>query len=171
MGRHGVLVIDSDFYPSRASEDIALVRKVTSRPIRWLVNPHWHGDHTHGNAVYRRAFPGLEIVGARPNAHFISLNQARFPRSVLADSSQLRRQLANHERLLARGADSAGKPLTEAERRLLAGVIEEERVWLREFAAVEVAAPSVLFGGVHRIDLGGTTVELRDWGRANSPAE
>jgi cyclase len=171
VGRDAVLVVDSDFYPSRAAADIVLIAKVTDRPIRYLVNTHWHGDHTHGNGVYRKAFPNLTILGARPNQRFIALNQARFPRSVVAAGSISRTTLAQNEALLAKGADSTGRPFTDAERRLLARVIGEEREQLREFATVEVAPPTMLFDRSFVLDLGGRAVELRNWDRANSPAD
>jgi glyoxylase-like metal-dependent hydrolase (beta-lactamase superfamily II) len=171
VGSDGVLVVDSDFYPSRAAADIALIGKVTDRPIRWLVNTHWHGDHTHGNGVYRARFPRLVILGARPNARFIGLNQARFPKSVVADGSAQRATLAQREAVLAAGADSSGRRFTEDERALLARVVAEEKEQLREFATVEVAPPTVLFDSAYTLNVGGRAVELRNRGRANSPAD
>lgn len=171
VGDRGILVVDSDFFPERAAKDIRLIRHISSKPITHLVNTHWHGDHTHGNAVYRKAFPDLQIVGARANAQFISVNQVRYPRSVVADSSTVRRQLARHESERARGVDSTGRPLPDSTRTLLDRVIVEERRWLAEFATIEEAPPTVLFDSTYRIDLGGKIVELRNWGRANSPAD
>jgi glyoxylase-like metal-dependent hydrolase (beta-lactamase superfamily II) len=171
VGDDAVLVIDSDFYPGRARADIALIQRVTDKPVRYLVNTHWHGDHTHGNGVYRKAFPALSIVGAEPNGRLIALNQARYPRSVVAEGSQARTQVAAHKALLARGADSTGRRFTDAERRLLVQVIAQEETQLREFATVEIAPPTLLFERTLALDLGGRTVELRNWGRANSPAD
>lgn len=171
VGSESALVIDSDFYPSRAAADIALIRKVTQTPVRYLVNTHWHGDHTHGNAVYRRTFKDLQIVVAQPNQHFIALNQARFPRNVIAAGSPVRAQVASDQAMLARGTDSTGRRLTDSERRLLAQVIAEHETQLREFAEVVVAPPTMLFDTSLTLDLGGKVVELRNWGRANSPAD
>ena len=33
--------------------------------IRWVVNSHWHFDHTFGNARFRDRHPGVEIWGSR----------------------------------------------------------------------------------------------------------
>lgn len=38
-----VLVVDSDFFPSRATAAIALIRRITDKPVRYLANTHWHG--------------------------------------------------------------------------------------------------------------------------------
>ena len=171
VGRDAVLVIDSDFYPSRAAADIALIRLVTRLPVRYLLNTHWHGDHTHGNAVYADSFPGLTIVGSRANGQFVGINQTRFPLSALRENSSTRALLASHEALLARGRDSAGRALTAVERTLLGQVIAQRRQQLREFAAVRAAPPTMLFDSAMSLDLGGRRVELVDRGHGNSPSD
>ena len=169
VGPDGVLVIDATYYPSRARADVALVRRITDKPVRWLVNTHWHGDHTHGNAVYRDAFPGLVIVGARENREFIAVNQERFPRSVGAPGSVQRTTLAYLEGVMASGRDTTGHLLTPDERRRLARIVAEKRTELAELATVKVAPPDLLFDGSMALQLGARRVELRDQGHANSP--
>jgi glyoxylase-like metal-dependent hydrolase (beta-lactamase superfamily II) len=53
VGKDGALVIDSQFAPL-GDKLVAAVRKLTSGPIRLLVNTHIHGDHTGGNASFQR---------------------------------------------------------------------------------------------------------------------
>lgn len=50
----GVLVIDARQHPRRAEELLATIRKVTDKPIKWVVNTHAHGDHYFGNSVFKR---------------------------------------------------------------------------------------------------------------------
>ena len=58
-----VLVVDANLTPASAEASIAALRKLTAKPVRYLVNTHRHHDHVGGNEVYRREFPGIEIVG------------------------------------------------------------------------------------------------------------
>ena len=171
VGDDGVLVVDATYYPSRARADIALIRTLTDKPVRWLVNTHWHGDHTHGNGVYRDMFPGLVIVGQRRNAEYIAINQARYPKNATAPGSPQRMQLARLEGWLASGKDSAGRALTAAEKSSLDRNIREHRTQLAELAAVQVAPPTLLFDQEMTISLGRRRVELRNMDRANSPAD
>ena len=169
VGDDGVLVVDATFYPSRARADIALIRQVTDKPVRYLVNTHWHGDHTHGNGVYRELFPGISIVGARENRDFIALNLARYPKNAISAGSTTRKALEQLEGFQASGKDSAGRALTAAEKTSLAAAIRERRTQLAEFATIRVAPPDLLFDHELTLVLGRKRVVLRDRDRANSP--
>src|SRR5262245_57780021 len=61
----GVLVVDSCLLPSTAREDIAQIRKWTNKPVLYLLNTHWHFDHTLGNASYVEAFPQVQIIAQK----------------------------------------------------------------------------------------------------------
>lgn len=57
-----VIVVDSGLPPLWAERVIAEIRKLTDKPVRYLINTHSHGDHTFGNQVYAKAFPNIEII-------------------------------------------------------------------------------------------------------------
>jgi glyoxylase-like metal-dependent hydrolase (beta-lactamase superfamily II) len=48
----GILVVDALISPNHARRLLAEVRKVSNKPIRYLVNTHWHSDHTFGNGAF-----------------------------------------------------------------------------------------------------------------------
>lgn len=59
VGADGVFMIDDQF--AELSPKIeAAIRTVSDKPIRFLVNTHFHGDHTGGNANFKEA--GATIV-------------------------------------------------------------------------------------------------------------
>jgi glyoxylase-like metal-dependent hydrolase (beta-lactamase superfamily II) len=47
----GVVVVD-DQYDDTAPALLEAIRSLSDRPIRWLINTHFHGDHTGGNRVF-----------------------------------------------------------------------------------------------------------------------
>ena len=48
----GVLVFDSNGTPSASAAILAEIRKLTDKPVRYLVNSHWHWDHWYGAETY-----------------------------------------------------------------------------------------------------------------------
>src|SRR6201994_3342930 len=52
IGEKSVLVIESMLNGNLASQLIGLIRQATTKPIRYLVNTSYHGDHSYGNYVF-----------------------------------------------------------------------------------------------------------------------
>src|SRR2546422_11613730 len=44
-----VLVFDTHFTPDAALDLLSEIQKITGKPVRYLVNSHFHPDHSHGN--------------------------------------------------------------------------------------------------------------------------
>jgi cyclase len=63
VGSNGVLVIDTFEEVGPARDLLAEIRKITNLPIRFVVNTHYHLDHTGGNAVFAQA--GATILAQR----------------------------------------------------------------------------------------------------------
>ena len=60
-----VLVVDAHSKPSAAAALLAQIKKeVTDRPVRYLVNSHFHWDHTQGDAAYKAANSKVEIIAS-----------------------------------------------------------------------------------------------------------
>src|SRR4051812_47971774 len=55
IGDDGVLVVDAFFSPDAARTLVAEIRRLTPKPIRYVVNTHYHADHTGGDQVLREA--------------------------------------------------------------------------------------------------------------------
>lgn len=62
-----VVVVDTGVGPAVAREAIAALKKITAKPVKYVINTHWHDDHMMGNEAYRDAYPGVEFI-AHANA-------------------------------------------------------------------------------------------------------
>src|SRR6185503_10270377 len=62
INEQDVVVVDAGGAPLAARNIIAEIKKLTSRPVRYVINTHDHVDHTLGNQEYVKAFPGVEII-------------------------------------------------------------------------------------------------------------
>lgn len=70
-----VLIVDSHSSPAAAWALAEQVKTITDKPIRYVINTHFHWDHAHGNQIYG---PGVEIIGHE------------FTRRMLADGQSIR---------------------------------------------------------------------------------
>ena len=48
VGNDGVFMIDDQFAPL-TPKILTAIKEITDKPIMYLINTHWHGDHTGGN--------------------------------------------------------------------------------------------------------------------------
>ncbi|WP_272151859.1 MBL fold metallo-hydrolase [Tenacibaculum aiptasiae] len=53
VGNKSVFMIDDQFAPL-TNKILAKVKEISDKPIKYLVNTHWHGDHTGGNENMRK---------------------------------------------------------------------------------------------------------------------
>jgi cyclase len=73
----GVLVVDSRMHPDDADSLIEDIRKITDKPVKWLINSQFHGDHMMGNSSFKSA--GAMIVAHRDTARIM---EQKFDREI-----------------------------------------------------------------------------------------
>jgi glyoxylase-like metal-dependent hydrolase (beta-lactamase superfamily II) len=133
-----VTVFDSNTRPVTARMVIAEIRKITPKPVRTLINSHWHMDHWSGNDEYVKAFPGIQIIATTQTRDFMKRMRPRYYASPLtADATRRRTALDSAVRT---GRLPDGKALTAAERKRQESDIKETS----DFAAEVLAVPRVL---------------------------
>lgn len=133
-----VVVFDSCTRAVTARAVIAEIRKLTPKPVRLLVNSHWHQDHWSGNGEYAKAFPGLRIVTTAQTRAFMShMGPKFFVDETSRGADQERAALAE---AVKSGKLPDGSPLTTAERARR----ENELVIADQFTAEVAALPRVL---------------------------
>jgi cyclase len=57
----GVILIDDKFERDHAAI-VSAIQSVTSQPVKYIINTHYHEDHSGGNAAF---IPGPEIISTR----------------------------------------------------------------------------------------------------------
>jgi cyclase len=71
----GVLLIDTRTHPRDGQDLLDRIRKVTDKPIKWVINSHFHGDHNFGNAVFKAA--GATFVAQQETARIMQQVQPK----------------------------------------------------------------------------------------------
>jgi cyclase len=168
IGDRDVLVVDSCYLPSSAREDIAQIRQWTAKPVRYLLNTHWHADHTRGNAAYAEAFASLSIIAQTATRELIQGNYADHPENAVA---VVERGTERYKRYLQTGKTDDGTLLTDDDqkqvREILAGI---DSVTL-EFKGLVPRLPNLTFEKELDLDLGHRQVEMKFLGRGNTAGD
>jgi cyclase len=100
IGEMGVLVVDTGL-GSMSDKVIAAVRKLSNKPLQYIVNTHFHQDHTGGNEAIRKA--GVTITGANVTGN---LTDARVGAQIIAHENVLDRMSAPTGKQAPTPADS-----------------------------------------------------------------
>src|SRR5438067_9447638 len=56
VGDDGIVIVDDEFAPLAPKIKEAL-KSISTKPIKFIINTHFHGDHTGGNEVFARDAP------------------------------------------------------------------------------------------------------------------
>lgn len=72
-GDDGVLLIDAE-WPQLHAKVLAAVSHISAKPIRSVVNTHWHWDHVGGDGLFAKA--GAVIFSSEQTREYISREQA-----------------------------------------------------------------------------------------------
>ena len=56
VGEDGIVVVDDEFLPLADKIEAAL-KGITDKPVKFILNTHWHGDHTGGNPHFGAKAP------------------------------------------------------------------------------------------------------------------
>jgi cyclase len=137
-----VVVFDTFTRPSTARAVLAEIRKITDKPVRYVVNSHHHPDHWSGNEVYAQAFPNLEIIATEESRQFM-LNIANAWPPVFVEN--LRKDQADLDKEVSSGKDPDGTPLTSEQRRKDEDDVRLEREFVTEALMVKRTYPTLTY--------------------------
>ncbi len=86
VGEDGVIMIDDQFAP--LSEKIsAAIAKISNQPIKYLLNTHWHGDHSGGNENFAKK--GAMILAHQNVRKRMSEGMTRSPERVTPPAPEI----------------------------------------------------------------------------------
>jgi cyclase len=143
INRDDVLVVDSHLRPSWAQDLIREIKKLTDKPVRYVVNTHWHPDHVQGNQAYVNVFgPTVEYL-AQHSAREDMIHKG-IP-SIQESLQTMPAEIAKDEKSLAGGKDDKGQPLTADARAALEKSIAGDKTYLEELKSMQVTLPTITF--------------------------
>src|SRR5690242_19990979 len=156
----GVMVVDTHSKPTAARVVMAHLRELTAKPVRYVVNTHFHWDHWHGNEAYPAAYPDAEIVSNQIT------REAMVRKGLKRIGDHVRSMPAEIARLRAEAAAAAPGPRARLERDLRLA-----EAYLAEVTALSPALPTIAFERTMTLYRRDREIQLLHLGRAHTEGD
>lgn len=99
-----LLIVDTHSKPSAVVALVAQInREITKKPVRYVVNSHFHWDHSQGSPAYRKMNPQAHVVSSEVTRQLLSENGAQRLKESL---EQMRARLQQTEEQRGRAKDA-----------------------------------------------------------------
>ena len=168
IGDDGVLVVDTNFGPSSTRHVLASLRKLTDKPVRFVVNTHPHDDHVLGNIVYRQAFPEAEFIG---HAFLTEYLPGRGATNRKNQVDNLPGFASTLKETLAKGTSLTGGPITDEERAGYSSDLRMIESYLKDAPSFADVLPTRTLTDRLTITLGTRRVEILHLGRGHTAGD
>ncbi len=163
-----VVVVDACWWPSVAELMIRELKKLTNKPVRYVVNTHWHNDHLSGNFVYKKYWPEVEFIAhynTRIDYEEQIINKAE---SIL---QRYKDEPAEYVKWLKEGKDSSGKPLDPERRKRVQEVVDFYAETMAEFLKVKFVLPDHLISDSLILYKGQRIIKILWLGKGNTKGD
>ena len=157
-GDRDVLVVDSHVSPGGAWALREELKTVTSKPIRYVVNSHYHFDHSHGNQIYG---PEVQIIGHEFAREMILAGKSQDSRAREFFVGSVPGQIDALKKRIASTTDAAEKSTLEAQVAIQQNHVEGTN-------AVRPTPPNVTLNNRMTLHLGNREVRILFMGRGHT---
>ena len=131
-----VLVVDTHSKPSAARALIEQIKKITNKPVRYVVNTHFHWDHYQGNQAYPSSWPaGVEIISSRATRE--NIEHRGIPR-VKYEIATMPKEIEQLKSELAAAADPKQKEALRTN-------LQQAESYLAELWSMQITLPTLTF--------------------------
>jgi cyclase len=168
IGEDAAMVVDTGQFPSLADRMVADIRKLTGKPVRYIVNTHWHFDHSWGNAAFREAYPGVAIISTEFTRELI---EDQGPKVLSTQRKTNHDQAAQMRQYVANGKLPDGRVVTEDIKRRLNRLADTLDYIDLDLVHTIHAPPTIGFEKELTINLGKREVKVMWLGRANTAGD
>lgn len=163
-----VILVDGGGSSTSAKNIIAEVKKLTPNPIRYVINTHFHSDHTLGNEEYVRSIPGVEIISHSLTRKALIESESDYIQSITKNFAELRIS----EQELINEVTAEAKPGYEKVVAYLARYSEKDIFTRRdEYAKLKVAPATLICDQKIVLNRGSRTIEILSIGHGDTPGD
>jgi cyclase len=155
------LVIDSETSPAAGRALVADLKAITSKPIRFVVDSHYHYDHAFGNQVFG---PDVQIIGHDNTWRRLSTNETLEQFTFKRSLERVAPAVEGFKREIAQTTDPQQKASLERQ-------IANNLAYLEQIKEVKVTPPNVTFDQALTLHRGAREIRLLYLGRGHTDTD
>jgi glyoxylase-like metal-dependent hydrolase (beta-lactamase superfamily II) len=160
-----VFVVDANSGITTAKLAIEEIKKLTPKPVRYLVNTHWHDDHVMGNQVYADTYPGVQII-AHPLTRQDIIEHAFANNAFVLDL--IHSDIKRLQGYLDTKTYRDGKPVTGELKTRIEAALRSRNEALPDRKALRAVPPNLDVADSLTLKRGGREIQVRFLGRGNT---
>ena len=168
-GDDGLALVDTGQHPRLAANIIERLRASMGKPVRYVINTHWHNDHVAGNALYAEAFPDARFVAHAFTAKMLESEIGPYMHGGCARF--LERESAPVRAMVANGKAEDGSPVAPARLERLREVVVDADAAAVECGEFRLHGSDIAFEDRVKLELGHRPVQVLFLGRANTAGD
>ena len=131
-----LLIVDTHSKPSAVTALVSQIRReITKKPVRYVVNSHFHWDHSQGTSAYKKIAPHADVVSSEATRNLLSENGA----------DRLKKSAAETEKSLQGYKEKLGKSKNPQEKAALQRLVRDSTAYLAEMKNYTPELPNVTF--------------------------
>lgn len=155
----GVLVVDTHSKPSAARALIEQIKKLTDKPVRYVVNTHFHWDHYQGNQAYPSSWPaGVEIISSE--ATRANIEQRGIPR--------VKHEIVTMPQEIEKLKSDLDKAVDPKQKEQVRSNLLQAEAYFAELKSMQVTLPTMTFDHSLILHRPSKTVEILWLGNAHT---
>ncbi|HKB12537.1 MAG TPA: MBL fold metallo-hydrolase [Vicinamibacterales bacterium] len=154
------LVVDSEITPAAARALVADLKAVTDKPVRYVVDSHYHYDHAHGNQVFMK---DAQVIG-HDNTRKRMLGNVLEQYTYLNSVEPIPARVASLRQRIGEEKDAAQKATLERQ-------VANSLAYLEQVKETKVTPPAVTFDTAMTIVRGGREMRLLYLGRGHTDTD
>jgi cyclase len=163
-----VFVFDANFTPAASRSTIAMLKQVTSKPVRTIAYSHWHNDHVWGTQALLDAYPGpMNLIATDSTRDDILHKDKEQHRKVAGFFTGLLAQ--NDSGLASNTNPDTQRPFTAADRASAVALSASlRRYMIPQSDSITYTLPTITYARRMTLFDGSREIDLYCFGRGNT---
>ena len=150
INERDVVLVDDGTTPAAARALLQDMKLITDKPVRWVVNTHFHYDHTDGNSVFG---PDVEIIGHEYVRHAIADLDVIHREPLKSALTNMPIQIESLKKQLGEAKDPAQRATLEKQLAATQADLEELKTLKPTPPTMSYSSKMTLFRGQREIQL------------------